>query len=225
MNHQLPDDRPDFDKFRQTWRQLGELTVDNFGVAPAWLRVLVLVMLAVFIALFGWLLFIKPIMLERHSLVVQENTLIAQYAQKYTKAGQLKAVELQTQALHHELTDITEQLPNAFDMNSLIEQIHALAIRSGVQVADVKTGVQSESPMFFERRVSLVFIGNYHQLGQMLAELSLLPIPLTFHDFEMTKLTQHQAVSEIRLSIQAKTYRAKSKKELEKRADNTNDAN
>ncbi|MCL1623314.1 type 4a pilus biogenesis protein PilO [Moraxella sp. Tifton1] len=203
---------------RQTWQQISQLSWENVGAAPWWFKGLIFGVLVMFVMAFGWIMVIHSMVLERRSLATQEIQLMAQYATKYAKAGQLSAVEAQTRILHHDLSAITEQLPNAFDVNSLVEQIHALAMRTGVQVADVKTHAQSETPMFFERGMTLVFVGDYHQLGHLFAELSSLPVPLTFHDFDMAKGGQHQGGSQIRLSIQAKTYRAKTKKELEREA-------
>lgn len=207
--------RLDTARVQQAWGRLSQLSVDDIALAPWWLRGLVLLGLMMFVLTFAWMIFIRPVTLDRQMMSAQTHDLVAQYAQKYAKAGQLTAIESQTESLEMALSGITEQLPNAFDMNSLIEQIHALALRTGVQVADIKTGAQSESTLFFERGMTLVFVGDYHKLGRLLAELSALPVPLTFHDFEMTKVAGQQAESRIRLTLQAKTYRAKSKKEQE----------
>lgn len=202
------------DKLSKTWQQLGELNWENFGLAPRWLRLLVMAILAVFVLGFGWLLLIKPIILERQALLMAEQTLISQYAQKYAKAKQINAIESQTHAMNDELSLLLEQMPARFHMSALTEQLHAIATRTGVQMSDIK--IQSENPqeLFVERGFVMVMTGDYHQLAKMFGELTTLPIVITLHDFELIRGQQSKR-AKLQLTIHAKTYRTKDKKDAQ----------
>ena len=63
------------ERIAQTWRELNSLTLDNLGAAPRWLKVLLLALCVLFIGVFGWMLLIKPIKLERSAMMTQEQTL------------------------------------------------------------------------------------------------------------------------------------------------------
>lgn len=138
------------ERIAQTWRELNGLTLDNLGAAPRWLKVLLLALCVLFIGVFGWMLLIKPIKLERSAMMTQEQTLISQYAQKYAKAQQLSAIENQTQILNRDLATIIEVLPTTLNMGLIVEQLHAVAMRTGTKIVDVKTQSEVESELFFE---------------------------------------------------------------------------
>lgn len=193
----------------QIWRQINNLTLDNFGVAPRWFKGLVLITCSASIMAFGWLLLIKPMMLGYESLSVQEQTLVGEYAQKYAKAKQLQAVNAQTLMLNRDLAGLIETLPHRLNASLVIEQLHAAAIRTGVQIVDVKTQSETESALFFERGMTIVIEGSYHKIGKLLAQFAALPMALTFHDFDIQKLSQSGNQTKLRLTLYAKIYRAK----------------
>ncbi|WP_432480861.1 type 4a pilus biogenesis protein PilO [Moraxella sp. ZY200743] len=196
------------DKFTQTWQQLGELNWENFGTAPRWLRLLVLVILAVFVLGFGWLLLIKPITLEYQALMMAEQTLVNQYAQKYAKAQQLTVIQSQTHAMNGELSVLLEQMPSHFNMSVLTEQLHAIATRTGVQMNDIRIQREDPQDLFVERGFVMVMVGDYHQLAKMFSELTALPIIITIHDFDMGKSEQAKP-TKLQMTVHAKTYRTK----------------
>lgn len=213
MNHQQ---KPNFRANRlgdwsQTWQQLSTLTLQNFGEAPRWLKGLVLLLLGVFVLGFGWLFLMKPAMLERQALVVQEQTLVGQYAQKYAKATQLSAMQTQTQLMNGELSGVLERLPSAFNMSGLVEQLHMVAQRAGVQVIDVKVRPETPTELLLERELTVVVVGDYHRLGRMLVQTMQLPVLLTFHDFQMSADEKNNG--DVRLTMQVKTYRTLTAKE------------
>lgn len=189
----------------QTWQQLNGLTLQNFGEAPRWLKGLVLLLIGAFVLGFGWLFLIKPAMLERQALMVQEQTLVSQYAQKYAKATQLSAMQTQTQLMNGELSGVLERLPNAFNMSGLVEQLHMVAQRAGVQIIDVKVRPETPTELLVERELVVVAVGDYHRLGRMLAQTMQLPVLLTFHDFQMSADEKNNG--DVRLTMQVKTYR------------------
>lgn len=191
------------------WRQLSTLSMDNFGDAPRWLKVLVCTLAMVFILAFAWLLLIKPAISRHGTLVTQETTLISQYAQKYAKAQQLTAIQTQTQALNGDLAMVLERLPARFNMSLVVEQLHAIAASAGVTLVDVKVQPENLASLFVERGIVIVAEGSYHQLGRMLAQMSSLSVLLTVHDFSMEKINQNAGASKLRLTLHAKTYRAK----------------
>ncbi|AKG19128.1 hypothetical protein AAX09_06840 [Moraxella bovoculi] len=197
------------ERIAQTWRELNSLTLDNLGVAPRWLKVLLLALCVLFIGVFGWMLLIKPIKLEHNALMTQEQTLISQYAQKYAKAQQLSAIENQTQILNRDLATIIEVLPTTLNMGLIVEQLHAAAMRIGVKIVDVKVQSEVESELFFERGLTITVEGGYHEMGRLLSQLSSLSVALTFHDFDIEKLFQNSNQTKLRMTLHAKAYRAK----------------
>lgn len=197
------------ERIAQTWRKINNLTLDNLGMAPRWLKAILLALCVLFVGGFGWMLLIKPIKIERDVLEVQELTLISQYAQKYAKAQQLTAVENQTQMLNHNLAKVAETLPSTLNIGLIVEQLHSLAMRTGVKIVDIKTQSEVESSLFFERGLVVTAEGSYHEMGQLLAQISSLSVALTFHDFDIEKLSQKNNQANLRMTLHAKAYRAK----------------
>lgn len=193
----------------QTWRQLNNLTLDNLGIAPSWLKVVLLLICVLFIGLFGWMLVIKPMMAENRALMIQEQTLIGQYAKKYAKAQQLSMIERQTQTLNHDLAKIIESLPHKLSMSFIVEQLHMVAMNTGVQIVDIKTQPETELLLLFERNMIITIEGGYHELGRLLARISSLSAALTFHDFSIEKLSLDETRTKLRLVLHIKVYRAK----------------
>lgn len=157
----------------------------------------------------GWMLLIKPIKLEHSALMMQEQTLISQYAQKYAKAQQLSAIENQTQILNRDLATIIEVLPTTLNMGLIVEQLHAAAMRTGTKIVDVKTQSEVELELFFERGLTITAEGSYHEMGRLLSQVSSLSVALTFHDFDIEKLSQSGNQAKLRMTLYAKAYRAK----------------
>lgn len=209
------------------WQRMNAVTLENYGEAPWLFKCIVLLAVVLFVFGFGWVLAISPLLSQRETLQIRQETLLEDYRHKYQQTRHLTALNESLLQADKTFAQTLEQLPTAWQTARLVEYMHTQATSSGVRIEDVvvENPAQSSEPLLMQRGIRITATGGYHALGHWLARLSSAPYLLTLHDFTLHSEADAAASAPVlKLQLTAKTYRAKSKDEQDSERANHGDA-
>ena len=83
-------------------------------------------------------------------------------------------------------------------------------VGSNIRFQDISVEPEIENEFFIEQPIRIAALGEYHQFGSFLSGLAALPRIITMHDFEVSNPQPTlEAIPELNLVLQTKTYRSK----------------
>lgn len=98
---------------------------------------------------------------------------------------------------------------------------------SNIRFQEISVPEAIEKEFFIEQPINITALGNYHQFGDFLTGLSALPRIITMHDFEVTRQSGSDIMTEtpqLMLKINTNTYRSKQEAEVAAETEATTDA-
>lgn len=190
---------------------LNELTLENVGQWPFWVKLGVLLGVSVLIIALGYWLIIQDSFAQYDRLTAQEVTLKADFENKQRKVFNLAEYRAQLQVLGDRFASILKQLPAKNEMPGLLEEISKTGVASGLKFE--LFAPQSELPhdFYVELPIKISVVGNYFQLAEFLSRVAEMNRIVTLHDFSVEGVSSkdQKVVSEDELvmNITAKIYR------------------
>lgn len=197
----------DFNEFR---RNFESLDTENYGSWPLSVKVTVLGFIVALIAALSWALPISTKVEEIAAAESEQETLLATYREKESKARHLEAYKTQVMQMELEFTTLLDQLPKDTRVSELLEGINMTGVGSNIRFQDISVEPEIEQEFFIEQPIRIAALGEYHQFGSFISGLAALPRIFTMHDFEVTNPQPTlDTLPELNLVLQAKTYRSK----------------
>ncbi len=209
----------DLNEFRRSFESLD---TDNSGSWPLPVKVTVLLLIVVFIAALSWALPISSKIDEISASESEQQTLLDSYRQKESRARHLDAYKAQVEQMDTEFNTLLDQLPKETRVSELVEGINMTGVGSNIRFQDISVEPEIENEFFIEQPIRIAALGEYHQFGSFISGLAALPRIITMHNFEVSNPQPTlDAIPELNLVLQTKTYRSKEATPEEEVADTT----
>jgi len=104
--------------------------------------------------------------------------------------------------------DMIRQLPDKTEVAGLIVDISQSGLAAGLEFKLFKPGKEKPAEFYSELPISIMVIGEYHQLGEFVSAIAALPRIVTTHDISITKGGGGEGSRKLTMVATAKTYRA-----------------
>ena len=200
--------RPAF-SFADFRRSFQSLDSENYGSWPLAVKITVLLFIVAFIAALAWALPISNKIDEIAASESEQQILLDDYRKKESRARHLQAYKIQVAQMEIEFKTLLDQLPKETRVSELVEGINMTGVGSNIRFQDISVEPEIENEFFIEQPIRIAALGEYHQFGSFLSGLAALP-RITMHDFEVSNPQPTlEAIPELNLVLQTKTYRSK----------------
>ncbi len=196
-----------FTDFRRSFESLD---TENYGSWPLTVKVTILLFIVAFIAALAWALPVSSKIDQIKAAESEQQVLLDNYRQKESRARHLQAYKAQVTQMETEFNTLLDQLPKDTRVSELVEGINMTGVGSNIRFQDISVEAEIENEFFIEQPIRIAALGEYHQFGSFLSGLAALPRIITMHDFEVSNPQPTlEAIPELNLVLQTKTYRSK----------------
>lgn len=191
-------------------RSFESLDSENYGSWPPAVKITLLLFIIAFIAALAWALPISSKIDEIKAAENEQQTLLTSYREKESRARYLEDYKLQVTQMETEFNTLLDQLPKDTRVSELVEGINMTGVGSNIRFQDISVEPEIENEFFIEQPIRIAALGEYHQFGSFISGLAALPRIITMHDFEVSNPQPTlDAIPELNLVLQTKTYRSK----------------
>lgn len=207
------------------WKELKELELNNLGVWPFSMIIVLMIFVSVFILLFGYWFDIKNQFERLEYSKSEEVTLKDNFVKKVHQAVNLSAYKLQLDNMKKMFGGLLRQLPEQTEVPALLEDISHQGVASGLEFQAIRLQPERVVDFYVELPIEISVLGHYQQLAEFVSNIAALPRIVTLHDFvihpqalnkDQTKdQSKDQSKDQIKdqntdkliMNITAKTYR------------------
>lgn len=190
-----------------------ELNEDSLKSAGDWpisvkfIGSLLLVSLTVFIS---YQFYFNNLSLKYDKAVKEEVTLKDSVLFKIQQTAGVELYKERIEEMEENFKSQLSQLPTAIEMDGVLKDITERGISNGIEFKKFQMLKEVISEFYIEHPIEIVVEGTYHSLGNFISEVANLDRIVTFHDFELKKISEEED-SLLSLTIIAKTYKYRNK--------------
>jgi len=141
----------------------------------------------------------------------EEVKLKQEYKEKLQQAINLDALKDQRVLVQQYVAAMEKQLPSKAEMDALLSDINQAGAGRGLQFDSFKPGVVSVKDYYAELPIDIKLTGNYHDLGEFVADIAKLPRIVTLNNLSISSNAKD---SNLTLEVVAKTFRYLDKDEV-----------
>jgi type IV pilus assembly protein PilO len=184
---------------------ISELDFNESGEWPLPIKVIAILLICAVIWGSGYYFFIKDKKVQLESLEQKEVELKKSFEAKQAKAVNLEAYKEQLAEMKVMFASMLEQLPKKSEVPELLVDVTRTGLINGLEFELFQP--QGERPIDFyaELPIQMTVTGNYHQFGEFVSGLALLPRIVTVHDLTLGGL--NASTGKMTMNLTAKTYR------------------
>lgn len=185
--------------------QFDGLELDNIGQWPKAAKIVLSIFLVILVLGLGYVLMISDQIKQLERVTLEESTLKQQYQAKYHIAANLELFEQQMIEAEAMFANQLKSLPESHETPGLLDDITFVGTTTGLDFVKLNWQPEIEQEIYIELPIDIEVIGSYHEFGQFVSRIAGLPRIVTLHDFDIN--LQKQAAGDLKLKLQAKTYR------------------
>ena len=185
--------------------QFNGLELDNIGQWPKAAKILLSIFLVVVVLGLGYALMISDQIQQLERVTAEETTLKQQYQAKYHISANLELFEQQMIEAETMFANQLKSLPESHETPGLLDDITFVGTTTGLNFVKLNWQPEIEQEIYIELPIDIEVLGSYHEFGQFVSRIAGLPRIVTLHDFDIN--LQKQASGDLKLKLQAKTYR------------------
>jgi len=185
--------------------QFNGLELDNIGQWPKAAKIVLSIFLVILVLGLGYALMISDQIQQLERVTAEETTLKQQYQAKYHIAANLEQFEQQMIAAEAMFANQLKSLPESHETPGLLDDITFVGTTTGLDFVKLNWQPEIEQEIYIELPIDIEVLGSYHEFGQFVSRIAGLPRIVTLHDFDIN--LQRQASGDLKLKLQAKTYR------------------
>lgn len=193
---------------------LSDLTLDNVGQWPKWIRIGLVSFLCVLMIGMGYWFIIKDNFAQYATLQDKETSLRAEFEMKQHQASNLQAYRNQMQIMKERFGTMLHQLPTQNEMPGLLEDISKTGVSSGLTFELFAPMPEVAHDFYVELPIQIAVLGNYHQLAVFLSRIAQMSRIVTLHDFVITGAAtdkqKNNSGDQLLMKLTAKIYRYRS---------------
>ncbi|MEP4890489.1 MAG: type 4a pilus biogenesis protein PilO [Aliiglaciecola sp.] len=183
-------------------KEMNELDFEQVANWPFEVKTVVALFVAILVAVGGYYGLISSKLPVLDRVQAEEVELKQTFAAKYRIAVNLKAYEEQLDRIEADFSSMLKSLPTSNETPGLIDDITFVGTTAGLNFKLINWQQEIPKEFYTELPIQMEVTGNYHEFGQFVSNIAALPRIVTLHNFDIT-----QQGSELRLQLQAKTYR------------------
>jgi type IV pilus assembly protein PilO len=167
---------------------LRNLDTSNPGSWPFAVKIAACVITGLFIVGLAWYFFVADRKTELEGLVVRQEALKAEFADKQGRAANLEPLKQQLAQMELMLQQMLRQLPSKNEMPDLIVDISQTALATGISNELFQPGPETAKEFYAEKPINLRMVGTYHQFGAFVSGVASLPrvVIMTMHNISLT---------------------------------------
>jgi len=185
--------------------QFNGLELDNIGQWPKAAKILLSIFLVVLVLGLGYALMISDQIKQLERVTAEEVTLKQQHQVKYHITANLELFEQQMIEAEATFAKQLKSLPESHETPGLLDDITFVGTTTGLDFVKLNWQPEIEKEIYIELPIDIEVLGSYHEFGQFVSRIAGLPRIVTLHDFDIN--LQKQASGDLKLKLQAKTYR------------------
>lgn len=184
---------------------ISELDFNESGEWPLPIKVISILLICAAIWGAGYYFLLKDKKVELEALEQKEVELKKTFEVKQAKAVNLEAYKEQLAEMKVMFASMLEQLPKKSEVPELLVDVTRTGLINGLEFELFQP--QGERPIDFyaELPIQMTVTGNYHQFGEFVSGLALLPRIVTIHDLKLGALNDN--TGKMTMNLTAKTYR------------------
>jgi type IV pilus assembly protein PilO len=184
---------------------ISELDFNESGEWPVPIKVISILLICAAIWGAGYYFLLKDKKVELEALEQKEVELKKTFEVKQAKAVNLEAYKEQLAEMKVMFASMLEQLPKKSEVPELLVDVTRTGLINGLEFELFQP--QGERPIDFyaELPIQMTVTGNYHQFGEFVSGLALLPRIVTVHDLTLGGL--NASTGKMTMNLTAKTYR------------------
>ena len=200
-----------------TLDELNNLDPQNIGNWPLPIRIGLIAVVCIVVGYIGYNYDISGQLATLDERVQEEQTLKETFESKQRRAANLQALKDQLEEMKRSFGDLLRQLPDDTEVAGLIVDISQAGLAAGLEFELFKPDKEKPGDFYSELPISIRVVGNYHQLGEFISSIAVLPRIVTTHDVRISKGKggggQQKGTQSLVMEATAKTYRALSEEE------------
>jgi len=185
--------------------QFNDLELDNIAQWPKAAKIVLSIFLVILVLGLGYTLMISDQIKKLERVTAEEITLKQQYQAKYHISANLELFEQQMIEAEAMFANQLKSLPESHETPGLIDDITFVGTTTGLDFVKLNWQPEIEQEIYIELPIDIEVLGSYHEFGQFVSRIAGLPRIVTLHNFDIN--LQQQASGDLRLKLQAKTYR------------------
>lgn len=183
---------------------VSELDINNIGIWPMPIKVLVLLLVFGLMLGGGYWFFVKDLYAEVERAADREQELRQEYERKAYRVANLDRYRQQMVEMEETFGALVRQLPSDTEVPGLLEDITNTALSSGLDLQEFALQDEVEKDFYVELPINIRVRGNYHEMAGFVSSVAGLPRIVTLHDFSISRSDGND---ELRMEMVAKTYR------------------
>ncbi|WP_111498217.1 type IV pilus inner membrane component PilO [Marinobacter bohaiensis] len=184
---------------------INDLDVNNAGIWPMPVKIIVALLLFGLILGGGYWFFIKDQYAQLDRVEKQEVELKGDYEQKAYKVANLPVFKKQMAEMEETFGALVKQLPSDTEVPGLLEDITNTARGSGLELQEIKLQPEQQRDFYIELPINIQVRGTYHELASFVSSIAGLPRIVTLHDFTIKPTGGEGDL--LNMQVQARTYR------------------
>ena len=184
---------------------INDLDMNNAGIWPAPVKVIVLLLVFGLIMGGGYWFFIKDQFAQLDRVESTELELRKNYESKAYQVANLGVFKAQMVEMEETFGALVRQLPSETEVPGLLEDITNTALGSGLALQEVKLQPEQKRDFYSELPINIRMSGSYHELAAFVSNVASLPRIVTLHDLTI-KPTGADS-DQLDMQVVARTYR------------------
>jgi type IV pilus assembly protein PilO len=144
---------------------------------------------------------------ELEAARAEESRLRDEFRDKHTKAVNLELYKQQLADIERSFGAMLRQLPGRTEVPNLLVDISQTGLGAGLQQQLFQPMPQQTRDFYAELPIKIRLTGSYHQLGEFVSGIALLPRIVTLHDVEIKPVSKAAGYDQLQIDVTARTYR------------------
>ncbi len=184
---------------------INDLDINNAGIWPTPIKVIVVLILCGLIAGGGYWFFIKDQYAQLERVEREEASLRQEYEKKAYEVANLEVFKQQMVEMEETFGALVRQLPSDTEVPGLLEDITNTALGSGLALEEIQLQAEQRRDFYVELPINIQVSGTYHELASFVSSVAGLPRIVTLHDFTIKPNSGN--ADQLDMQVVAKTYR------------------
>jgi len=185
---------------------INEIDWSRIGVWPLAARAVVCLAAAGGVVFLLYFLYIQALQDVLSEQVKKEQELRNQFQTRAFQSATLEQHDNLMSRMEVDFESLVAQLPQKTQVPGLLDDIDEKGRVSGLEIVSVKLASEVQGKFYVTLPIEIIVIGNYHNLGAFVSGIAGMARIVTLHDFDITPSGK---TGELKMSIQAQTYRSR----------------
>jgi type IV pilus assembly protein PilO len=184
---------------------INDLDVNNAGIWPTPVKVIVALIVFGLILGGGYWFFIKDQYATLDRVKQEEQELRERYESKAYQVANLEVFKSQMVEMEETFGALVRQLPSETEVPGLLEDITNTALGNGLDLQVINLQSERQQDFYSELPINIRVTGSYHELASFVSSIAGLPRIVTLHDLTISPIAGDG--EQLNMQVLARTYR------------------